>query len=195
MDLQEEFNKLDLQKCFVGGLLALGVFWVMFYDNGSGIDAQLAQVRQQIQQNERSLQQVRQTLEDKKRFEEEIETIILNMKDFQKYFSDDMDINALQARVSQLSEQFNIELINMKPVERSSEFADYKEIAVDFQVEGPFHNVMEFVSGLTKMEKAIDFSSMKMETTVTGDYPIISLTTTLVVYSSTETAEDTSNNG
>ena len=43
---------------------------------------------------------------------------------------------------------------------------------------------MEFVSRLTQMNRAIDFSDLEFKAVVTGDFPVVAMTTTLVVYSS-----------
>jgi len=190
MDIQEEFNKLDVQKCFAGGIFMLLLYWLLFYDSGATHDVQISQAQQTIQKNKKALNQVRQALEDQKKFEDEIKNITLNMKDFQRYFSPDMNINKVQSKISQLAEVHSLVVNNMKPLEKSSEFPTYLETAVEFRVEGPFHNVMEFISSLTKMEKAIDFNKMEFKTTVKGDYPLIELKTTLVVYSSAETQEE-----
>lgn len=190
MDLQEEFNKLDLQKCFAIGIGLAALYWVLWYNDGSGFDTQIIQAQQNISKNQAALNQVREALDDKKKFEEEIKTITQNMKDFQRYFAPDMDTNKLQAKVSQLAEQHSLVVINLKPLEKTSEFPKYSETAVEFRIEGPFHNIMEFISSLTKMEKAIDFSKMNFKTTVKGDYPLVELQTTLVVYGAKEVSAE-----
>ncbi len=187
MDLMEEFNKLDMQKCFLVGVGLVFFYWLLFYDGGKTLDAQIAQQIQSQKKNETALQRVRKALDDKVRFEEEIQTISRNMQDFQKYFSPEgMSINVLQSRVSKLAENHSLIVNKMEPGERSSEFPKYKETAVTFSIEGPFHNVMEFISSLTKQERAIDFSEMNFKSTVKGDYPLVELTTTLVVYTANE---------
>lgn len=186
MDVFEEFSKLDLQKSFLGGVMLAVLYYFLLFDDGSAIDAQIAQSRQSIQQNKQALARVRQALEDQKKFEDEIKNITLNMKDFQRYFANDVELNDIQAWVSQLAEQHSLVVNSLKPVEKEKEFPKYKETAVEFKVEGPFHNLMEFISSLTKQERAIDFSQMKFKVTVKGDYPLVELTTVLVVYSALE---------
>ena len=186
MDLQEEFNKIDLQKSFLVGVVILGLYWMLFYDDGASYDALITQARQAEAKSLSSLQKVRKALDDQKKFEDEIKNITLNMKDFQKYFADTMDVNTLLSKVSTYAEEHNIVVNNLKPVQKTSEFPNYPEVAVEFKVEGSFHNVMEFIADLTRMKKAIDFSKMEFKTTVKGDYPLVQLTTTLVVYNASE---------
>ncbi len=191
MDLMEEFNKLDLQKCFLVGIALVFFYWLLLYDAGTSIDVQIVQQKQSQQKNSEALKRVRKALDDKVRFEEEIQTISANMKDFQTYFSPEgMDINVLQGRVSKLAEDHSLIVNKMSPEERSSEFPKYGETAVKFSIEGPFHNIMEFVSSLTKQERALDFSEMKFKTTVKGDYPLVELQTVLVVYTSKDVGGD-----
>jgi len=186
MDFQEEFNKLDLKKCLGIGVGILGLYWVLLFDDGSRLQAQIIQARQTIVKNRAALEKVRKALDDKKKFEKEIKNITLNMKDFQKYFAPDMDTNKLLSKVSAFAEQHGVVVNNLKPVTKESEFPKYTETAVEFKIEGSFHSVMEFVASLTQMQKAIDFSKMEFKTTVKGDYPLVELTTVLVVYGSSE---------
>ena len=187
MDLLEEFNKLDLQKCFLGGLGLLFVYWLLFFDSGKALDAQIAAQKQSQQQNQTAKQRVEKALADQKKFDEEVKMIQRNMKDFQRYFSPEgMDLNVLSARVSKLAENHSLIVNSLKPTDKTSEFPNYKETAVEFSVEGPFHNVMEFIGSLTNEERALDFSKMVFKSTVKGDYPLVELTTTLVVYTSKE---------
>lgn len=189
MDLQEEFNKLDLQKCFMGGFLLAVIYWVLFFDNGAAIDAQIIQTQGSIQKNKTVLVKVRKALENKKKYEKEIKDIALNMQDFQKVFYQDMDSDGLQAKVSEIAEQVELTVNSLAPTKKKSEFKDYSEEAVTFKVEGPFHNIMHFIARLTDMGKAIDFSKMRFKSKVQGDEPLVELETTLVVYSSLDDFE------
>lgn len=189
MDLQDEFNRLDIVKCIIIGLGVAGFYWALFFNSGKGIQAQINMATQTISKSQQSISQVRKALEDEVRFKNEIKNINLEMKDFLDHFSPDMDSNKLMAKVSTFAEENDVVVIQLKPIEKPSEFQDYLETAVEFEVEGPFHSIMEFISSLTNMDKAIDFSKMEFKTTVKGDYPLVSLKTTLVVYSSNETVD------
>ena len=186
MDIVEEFKKLDLPKSFAIGLGVAGLYWVLVFDSGKSLQAQIDVASKEIAKNRTSLERVRKALDDKNKFQAEIKDINLNMKDFQRYFAPDMDINKLLSQVSTFAEKHGLTVNRLKPKERQSEFEKFEETSVEFEVEGVFHNVMEFVSSLTKMEKAIDFSKMEFETTVRGDYPQVKLKTVLVVYTSSE---------
>lgn len=187
MVLQEELNKLDIPKSIAIGFAIAALYWILFYNPGKSIQDKIDMSAKTIAKSQASIAQVRKALEDEKRFKTDINEINREMKDFLNHFSPDMDTNKLSARVSTFAEENDIVVVRLKPIEKSSEFPTYLETAVEFEVEGPFHNIMEFLSNLTKMGKAIDFSTMEFKTTVKGDYPLVSLKTTLVVYSSNET--------
>lgn len=192
MDLQEEFNKLDLQKSLLIGIVLAGLYYMMLFNDGTGILVQISNVKASIKENQAALAQVQQAIADQKKFDREIKVITQNMKDFESYFDPrGTTQNDLQAKISGFAEKHSLQVNEMKPAPKNSEFPNYKETAVVFKVEGPFHNVMEFISSLTKMDKVIDFNKMNFVITVPGDYPLVQLTTTLVVYSKMEGSEGT----
>ncbi len=193
MDLQEEFNKLDLKMCLMIGFGLAAGYWFLFFDNGVVLESQISQHQTQINTARTSLDQVKKAIEDKARFQREIEEITLNMKDFQKYFAAGVDANKLLSKVSQFAEKYGLVVEFAKAVTKNKEFPNYEETAVEFVVEGNFHNIMEFISSLTTMEKAIDFSKMEFFTEVGGDFPVVKLKTTLVVYSSSDSLQGVTN--
>ncbi len=186
MDIQEEFNKLDIKKSLGIGLGLAAFYWIMLFNDGSVLRAQIANTETQISKSQASLTQVKKAIEDKARFQKDIEDITLNMKDFQKYFAVGVDSNKLLLKVSSFAENHGLSVESAKAVEKEKEFPAYEETAVEFVVEGNFHNVMEFIASLTRMEKAIDFAKMEFSTEVGGDFPVVRFATTLVVYSSNE---------
>lgn len=185
-DLQAQFAQLDIPKSLGIGLMIAALYYVVFFNSGKKIDLQIKNDKAALTKSQATLKKVQKAVKDQKKFSDEIKNITKNVKDFQKFFADDLSLNDLQANVSQFAEQNNLVVNNLKPFETEPEFKKYKETAVIFEVEGSFHNIMEFISSLTQMNKAIDFSKMEFSTVVSGDYPVIRLTTTLIVYSSEE---------
>lgn len=190
MDLTSLLNKIDSKKAALAGLVLAGFYWAMFFNNGASFDAEIEKARQTIQRNQSSREQVKLALADKGKFEDEIQNITLNMRDFQKYFSVTIDSNGLQAKVSEAAENRGLIVNNLKPAKRDNEFSNYSETAVAFRVEGPFHNIMQFVSDMTKMDKVIDFSVMKFITKEPGEVPSVELDTILVMYNSSEVVDE-----
>lgn len=182
-DLQEQFNQLDVKQCLLIGLGIAVFYYFLVFDDGSRLRSRIATTKKTLTTKQGNLANVRKALENQKKFEADIDEITSNMRDFQTYFNDDMDQNGLFEKVSTFAEESGVVVEKLTPKEKKKEFTDYKEIAVEFTIEGSFHNVMEFVSRLTQMNKAIDFHKMSFKTVVGGDFPVIKLETVLVVYS------------
>lgn len=195
MDLQDQFNKLDLQKCLLIGLGLAVFYYLLMFDNGAAFDGQIQTAKTQMAQNETTLQTVRAALENQKKFEEEIKIITTNIKDFQKFFSNPMTENDLMASVSNYAELEGVVIEKLAQFKKDSEYREYPETAVQFIVEGSFHNIMSFVAQLTKMNRVIDFSKMQFTTTVPGDFPVVKLETVLVVYGYKEGAGEPATEG
>lgn len=186
MNIRDQLNQLDFRKSVTIGLVLAVLYYFLGFNDGSSIEGSITQLRGQIATQQSSLAQVKKALADKKKFEIEIKNIDLNMKDFNRYFIEPMDILSLSGKVSQFAENNQLIITSLKPAQKTAEFPDYPETAVDFIIEGKFHDIMTFVGDLTKMQKAIDFSTMEFTTITGGDFPVIQLKTTLVVYGSRE---------
>ncbi len=192
MDIQQEFEKLDIPKSFGVGLIIAALYWVLIFDDGSGFDAQIMQKNQEIITGRAKIKSIVETIENQKKFELELKELNQNIKDFQVYFEQDIDQNKLQTKVSELAEQSKVALNKLtKAADKANEFEKYKETAVYFEIEGDFDKIMEFISRITQMNSAIDFSKMEFKAIVGGDIPIVSFKTTLVVYSSWPTVSPT----
>jgi len=189
VDIKQEFEKLDIPKSLGIGLVIAGLYWVLWFDDGSSIDRQINQKNQEITASRNKIKSIVETIENQKKFELELKELNQNIKDFQVYFERDVDQNDLQTKVSKLAEQNKVVLNKLtKAEDRDSEFDKYKETAVYFEIEGDFNSIMEFISKLTEMNSAIDFSKMEFKALVGGDFPVVSFKTTLVVYSSNSAA-------
>lgn len=186
MDIREQFAQLDLRKSIFIGLGLVVFYYLLAYDDGSKIERTINQLKGQIATQQSSLKKVQQALADKKKFEDDIRKIDLNMKDFNRYFTNPMTILDISAQISKYAEMNQLVIDSLKPASKDAEFPDYPEVRVDFVVEGNYHRIMKFVGQLTQMNKAIDFSTMEFSTVNGGDFPVIRLKTTLVVYSSQE---------
>ena len=184
INIVEIFNNLDIPKSLGVGLIFGLLYYFAPFDGGAKLTRQIQEEQIKVNQKELEIKKIQAAFEDMEKFQKEIEEVAKNMLDFDEYFSETMPVLELQSSISEKAEQYTLVVNNMKPVERSSEFPAYQETAVSFDVEGNFHNVMEFLSELTQMKRAIDFSAMEFRTVVKGDFPIVSLKTEMVVYSS-----------
>ena len=184
MGLQEQFDQLDLKNCLLIGAFIAGFYYFFFFDNGEAIKNRIERNNKEYSIKEEGLRKIEESREDQKKYEEENRAIMNYMRVFEHYFSHDMSVNEILSKVSSFIEKLELSPNILKPLKGSNEFVDYQEDMVQIQVEGSFHNVMLFISMLTKMERAIDFKKMKLKTIIEGDFPIIRLDTNLVVYKS-----------
>ena len=184
MGLQEQFDQLDLKNCLLIGVFIAGFYYFFFFNNGEAIKKRIENNNREYSKKEEGLRKIEESRKDQKKYEEENRTIMNYMRIFEHYFSHDMSMNEILSKISGFIEKLELSPNILKPLKGSNEFTDYQEDMVQIQVEGSFHNIMLFISMLTKMERAIDFKKMKLKTVIEGDFPIIRLDTNLVVYKS-----------
>lgn len=179
-------EQLDVKQALGIGVIVAVLYYFALYNDGKYIDASINDSIQAIENDTATLNKVEKALEDKKKFETDIREITEYMKDFQEFFPENYNGNDLVAKISSLAEKNALTIVNLKPMDKENEFKNYPETAVTFAVEGDFHKIMQFVSDITGIKKAMDFKTMKFEVAQPSDDPRIRLTTVLIVYGNSD---------
>ena len=112
---------------------------------------------------QQELDKIKVSLENKEIFERENKELFQNMKDFEHYFTPSVNNSVLLEMVSKSAEKSNIVIDSLKPDQAYGEFSDYPDKVISMDVHGYFHDLMEFISKLTKMERVIDFRGMNLK--------------------------------
>ncbi|MCJ8277570.1 MAG: type 4a pilus biogenesis protein PilO [Bdellovibrionales bacterium] len=185
-ELKDQLDKIDTKQALMVGILIAVLYYFAAFDDGRRIDYEIAEAQKQIAADRATLAKVEKALQDKKRFESEIREITNHMKEFQEYFPLNFSGNTLEAKVTEFSQKYGLTVINLKQLPIESEFKNYPETTVEFVVEGEFHNIMNFVSEITKLKKAMDFKDMNFKVSQQADDPKIKFRTKLTVYGNTD---------
>ena len=102
-----------------------------------------------------------------------------------EFFPDDMNQNSFMKAISKAAEDNSSIVVSLKPKAKESEYASYPEMAFEFVIEGGYHNIMNFISDLTELKRAIDLRKTTLTVVAQEKVPRVSLKTTLIVYGHT----------
>jgi len=177
-----QLEDLDIKVAFLAGLFLAALYYFLLFDNGSKKKIILANVETQIQQKKSTLNSINNAIENKNNFQKEASEINTNIESFMEYFPDDMDKNNFMKSISRAAEENSSTVVSLKPKSKPAEFPDYPEMAFEFTVEGGYHNIMNFISDLTQLKRAIDLRETTLKVVAQEKIPRVSLVTTLIVY-------------
>ena len=179
----EQLDQIDIKQAAMGGFLVAVVYYLLLFNDGKQLKAQISQVDQEIKVQTQTKQKIQSAISERERFEQEAEEINTNLKTFLSYFPPNANQNQVMKKVSQYAEKNKITIVSLKPIDKVAEFQDYPEMAFEFEIEGTFHQLMQFISDLTQMKRAIDFGKMKLKVATRGEVPTVKLSSTLITYS------------
>lgn len=185
-EINAQLDNINIKQALGLGLVLGVLYYALLFNDGRIIDADIREANASIQRDTATLAKVEKALEDKKRFETEIREITNYMKEFQEYFPVSFSGNTLEARVTEFSQKYKLTILSLKQVAAENEFKNYPETVVELEVEGEYHDIMNFIADITKIKKAMDFKKMRFGVAQQAEDPKIRLKTTLTVYGNTD---------
>jgi type IV pilus assembly protein PilO len=181
-----QLGELTWSKVVASGLVALGLYWFLYYDDGSNIEATIQGLQVQLVEAEKNLAATKQAMADTVKFEKEVSN---NEKQFDKvkdYMPADMNANELTRLVSQWAGEAGAKVNSTKPKLEIEKKEFYETIRLDFTVAGRFEQLVTFLASLSAVPKLLTFDEIQV-TTVSGlakadEAPTIEMKGTLVGY-------------
>jgi Tfp pilus assembly protein PilO len=183
MALKDEFNNLSLFKCLlIGGGIMAGYYFFVF-DKGEKQVAEMNTIQEDVNKKKVLLNQVQQAIADKVAFQRESEALEIEMKQLMVYMPVHLDMNEMQRDLTLRLQETNNKVQSLKNAEVTSRFPGYTEHGLDLQSVGGFHEIMAFLSSITKLNRIVDFKTMDFETlTTTEDGTLIQFKTLISVF-------------
>jgi len=67
-----QLGELTWSKVIAGGIVAAVLYWSLYYDDGSTLEASIQSLQTQYTEAEKNLQETRQAMADTEKFEKEV---------------------------------------------------------------------------------------------------------------------------
>ena len=163
MGLKEDFQDLTPAKCLVVGFVLCVVYYFVFYNKGEDIVSQAAGVQEEIKGYNARLDAVQQALNNKAEFERKVVAFTKELEDLLRFFPTTLDMNEMQKELTEKLKLTENKLIKITEVDTVSRFKGYTENGVEIETLGGFHEIMAFLSAITKMNRVVDFRAMDLE--------------------------------
>lgn len=140
-------------------LPVLFFFFVFFQPNYKNI-SKLSNERISL---DKKLKEVKTKLQDRPRLQRELDDTTAVFEEASKLLPKDKEIPKLLADISSLGQTAGLDFQTFKPqADIPKDF--YAEIPVDIDVIGPYHNVGSFFDQVSKLDRIVSVSNVKMST-------------------------------
>ncbi len=163
MGLKEDFQELTPAKCLVIGFILCVVYYFVFFNKGEDIVASSQAVQEEIKGYKKRLNAVQEALNNKAAFEQKVVAFTKELEELLKFFPANLDVNEMQKEFTERLKATDNRLIRINEVEAKSRFPGYTEHGVEIDTIGGFHEIMGFLSSITRMNRVVDFRSMELE--------------------------------
>lgn len=160
MGLKEDFYELPPSKCLLGGFLLCVVYYFLVFDKGDKFTTQIQGVQNEINDKTGRLAEVQKAMSNKNAFEQEVKALEKDFINLLKFFPVRMDMNDIQKDITSILNKSNTKVVSIKETTVQNRFAGYLENGIDLEVNSNFHEIMSFLSEITKMNKVVDFRAM-----------------------------------
>jgi Tfp pilus assembly protein PilO len=183
MGIKEDFQELSPAKCLVIGLLLCVVYYFALFDKGESVVAEAATIQTDIDAVRGRLRAVKNAMNNKVAFEGTVVALTKDLEDLLKFFPLALDMNDIQRDLTDKLKITENKLVKISEVEAKSRFPGYVEYGVELEVLGGFHEIMGFLSAITKMNRVVDVRAMSLRVENANDeFSMITFKITLSVF-------------
>lgn len=163
MGIKEDFQELTPAKCLVIGFILCVIYYFVFYNKGEDVVNSSNGVQEEIKGYKKRLNAVQEALNNKAAFEQKVVAFTKELEELLKFFPTNLDMNEMQKELTERLKITDNKLVKIHEVESKSRFPGYTEHGVEIDTMGGFHEIMGFLSSITKMNRVVDFRSMQLE--------------------------------
>lgn len=177
-ELTAKLVRLTPPQVIVAALIALGVYYMFFYDSGNTQIAQIARIQGQIQGKQKELQKLQQQAQEVSQLMAKREELDRQLDSLKKYVPQDLTASNLMGLISNEAKAAGANILNIQGNSRSSGKSKNNflmEMPVQVQLKGAFSQLMLFMSYLTRVDKVITLNSfsMRSDNSPPGETPTI----------------------
>lgn len=182
-----QFGELTWSKVVVGGLIALGLYWGLYYDDGQRLETELQQLTTRLTESERQLRETKAAMADAERFEKLVRQNEIRFEKVMEYLPQETNANELTRLVNQVSQVTGARVKATQPMNGPERKDFYEMTRIKVELEGSFSQVVLFLSSLSKIPKLLTFDNLEIKIAenalvTEGESPPVALVATMAGY-------------
>lgn len=170
--MEEKLQQLSISKAIMIGIALAGVYFFAIYDSGSRLETQISTKQAETTKAQQELTAIKKAIADAERFQKTKETLgqeldlVLKAIPVELTPLEFMRIVSNEAKVvgaSILSLTQGRENRTAAPVGKDQEKPFFEPVSVNIGLEGTYNQLMMFLSNLTKVDKIVTVSNLKLQ--------------------------------
>lgn len=180
-----QLGELTWSKVIVAGLIAAGVYWGLYYDDGATLEDSIRSLTTQYTESERQLRETKEAMADAEKFEKAVRQNEVQFEKVLEYLPQDINTNEMTRLVNQQAQLAGPRVVSTKAIETIERKSFYEMTRLDFALSGSFSQVVLFLSSLSKIQRLLTFDKLKIKVNQGGrpdDIPQVELSGVLVGY-------------
>jgi type IV pilus assembly protein PilO len=159
--LLERINTTPTTFFALIGMLFLGLYAWMYYDDGSSVDAQIAAIHQEISKSQEELDAASKVAAEKTKFQEEVNLVSDQLRAAFVYLPPTLELQDVIKRVSNEVRFSGVNLSRTTPL-KSEAKGFYEEVPVRVEVEGSFAQLTAFLGAIAKVDRIISVRNLDL---------------------------------
>lgn len=179
-----QVGELTWSKVVVAGLIAAGVYWGLYYDDGSSIEQEIQNLSGQYTESERQLRETKDAMADAEKFEKAVRQNEVQFEKVLAYLPQEINANELTRLVNQQAQISGARVQSTKSIDIIEKKDFYEMVRLEFAIQGTFAQGVSFLSSLSKTERLLTFDKLTLKAgrVAADEVPMVELAGTLVAY-------------
>ncbi len=179
-----QLGEFTWSKVVVGGLIAAGAYWGLYYDDGNVLETSIKTLEASYQESARQLAETKEAMADAEKFEKAVRQNEVQFDKVLEYLPQEINANELTRLVNQQAQLSGPRVQTTKALELIEKKDFYEMTRLDFSISGSFSQVVLFLSSLSKIQRLLTFDKLKIKSSQTSatDVPVVELSGVLVGY-------------
>ena len=162
--MNQFLEQLDHVRAIGIGIILVGIYWMVGYDDGTSLQTQIANLNNDLQKNEQEIKKVEQSIEAVKRFTLKMNALGDRFDKLVRYIPEEFTPSDQMKIISNEAKAAGTNILKIKSGGKGAKFQFYEELSVDVELQGSYTQIILFLSNLTKIDKVLVLKSMKMKT-------------------------------
>jgi type IV pilus assembly protein PilO len=162
LDIKAYFANIPKkQLCLLAGVLVLGVLAGYYWAVAQPLWDQRGRLQAELERLESDLAQKRSIAANRAKLEADIKALQAQLEAALVRLPEEKDIPRLLTQVNTLGQQNGLEFLLFRPGAAAKK-GFYAEVPIEMRVEGQYHTVGAFLDRVSKLERIVNVSDIKM---------------------------------
>lgn len=158
-----QLGEMTWSKVVFGGLIVGGLYWSLWYNDGSQLTTAIEALTNQLGESERQLRDTKEAMANAEKFEKAVRQNEMQFEKVLEYLPQETNANELTRLINQQAQMSGSRVTETKPRDAIEKKDFYEMTKIDFSLQGGFPQVVLFLSSLSKVQKLLTFDKLVLK--------------------------------